>query len=184
MLKQQLILILLVFFCLPSARAQDTTIVENWPNGNKKKEWTGTITSYEFSRIFSGGPNEGVTKEWFENGLQKSVTAFVAGKEHGTWEAWHSNGQKWVEQRFEVGQPTGTWKIWNEKGKIIAMVTFYNGIPAKGNWILYEPGTQKIHKVKVLKNNRSLITGPDKDNNRSKRNINNIDYPWWKNHWY
>lgn len=183
MAKPQLILVLLLFSFVLSVKAQDTTITTYWENGSIKTEWKGTKEKIEFDRIF-GGIDDGITKEWYENGQLRSIIAYHKGKKHGTWEAWHSNGKKWVEQRFEMDQPVGSWQIWNEKGNEMAKVTFYNGMPAKGTWLIYFPEIKGYHKIKVLKDNRSQITGLDKNNKKFKRTSNNIDLRWWEYSWY
>ena len=68
--------------------------------------------------------NEGISKEYHENGQLKSEVNYTNGKQNGLWKSYYENGQLRNEGNYTNGKQNGLWKYYYENGRLKSEITF------------------------------------------------------------
>ena len=93
------------------------TVVEHYPNGQKKVE----------GNVVNGKP-EGAFTAWYENGQKKVERNYVNGIREGVETEWYENGQKKTEGNVVNGQQNGVFTRWDENGQKLSETCFRNDL--------------------------------------------------------
>lgn len=104
-----------------------------------------------FEADFQDGRPHGVTNQWYDSGVQRSVTYYASGQRHGshqlwdpdghllyeaeyiggaldgaaTW--WYNNGQKRWATYYDAGERSGIWTQWSREGNILGQSEWEGG---------------------------------------------------------
>jgi len=102
----------------------------------------------EFFATINNGEEDGMYREWHENGQKKSEGAYKDGKEDGLWTTyyWYENGQKESEVTYKDGELDGLSTYWYENGQKKEEVTYKDG-EQDGLWARWHQNGQKKSEV-------------------------------------
>ena len=67
-------------------------------------------------------------KEYYSNGVLKSVTAFSKNGMDGKYMSFYENGNQKEERVYREGVPSGTWKLWQKNGQLREEKTYRNSM--------------------------------------------------------
>ena len=74
--------------------------------------------SFLFAFIFLVACGSEDRKEYYSNGVLKSVTAFSKNGMDGKYMSFYGNGNQKEERVYSEGVPSGTWKLWQKNGQL------------------------------------------------------------------
>ncbi len=77
--------------------------------------------------INSGLPH-GEWKEFYPDGLLKSVVTYHNGKKTGAYRSYYENGRITVKGAYINGNPHGNWEFFYDNGEMLAYGTYENGL--------------------------------------------------------
>ena len=76
---------------------------------------------------FKNGKEDGLRKNWHDNGQLMYEYNYREGKQEGLQKQWHRNGQLWAEFNCREGKKDGLWKEWNQFGQLMKTKKFKKG---------------------------------------------------------
>ena len=84
------------------------------------------IVFCEFGDIgkYVNGKEDGVQKDWYDDGQLRSESNYKDGKSEGVQKWWYENGQLWTEGHYKDGKEEGVQKSWHENG-VLAYTEYY-----------------------------------------------------------
>ncbi|MBL7953481.1 MAG: hypothetical protein JNJ91_00480 [Flavobacteriales bacterium] len=111
--------------------------VEFYANGNKSMEGAFGTTTADIRR----GREEGLWKEWWENGQLKRTVAYDNGQMTGPCSEWYANGQKRFETNYVLASGRdemmdGMTREWHENGQLMTEGVYVKGM-RDGLWKEY-----------------------------------------------
>ena len=94
----------------------------------------------ELREEFQRGAAHGLRTTWYPNGQMRSQGRLVAGKQDGVYRQWNEQGVLTTEASFEAGQPHGLSRAWHPDGSLKAEVRMNQGQVQERH--IYPPGTR------------------------------------------
>jgi antitoxin component YwqK of YwqJK toxin-antitoxin module len=85
----------------------DGTLVEHWSPARRKAEVP-----------VRGGRVDGITRGWYESGVQEVEESFRAGVSHGWRTRWHPNGSLKSRVWIQHGNLCGAFREWHPNGRL------------------------------------------------------------------
>ena len=82
---------------------------------------------YKSSKAKSNRSDNGILREWYDNGQKKNETTYIYGEKKGLMTQWYENGQKKFEGTYKDRKEDGLWTQWYENGQKRKGVTFKDG---------------------------------------------------------
>ncbi len=76
---------------------------------------------------YNEGKEDGIQKEWYENGQLKYERNFKEGKKDGIQKEWYENEQLFYEGNYKKGEFEGKQKMWDEDGQLKLEENYYTG---------------------------------------------------------
>jgi hypothetical protein len=76
----------------------------------------------------------GASREWYEDGRERSYSEWWAGTKHGRFTLWYKSGRVRSEGAHRHGVPAGPWTYYREDGTVDQQQTFTVSPPA-GDWL-------------------------------------------------
>lgn len=96
-----------------AGRLVTATKYEYYANKKLKSE-----SRYFYEPISGREMNDGISKDYYEDGKLHQVRSYTKGKLDGTWEGYHSNGKLKYKATYKLGK-LELWEDFDEKGKPI-----------------------------------------------------------------
>ena len=152
--------------CSDKINYTDNVIINNYNskimfNAKNISSLTGIFTFWisgyfhNDNLLYDNNIENGVMKEWFDNGLPYIEYNFDHGKKHGIQKRWYENGVLSINYIFKNGKLHGEQKSWHENGKLKSIM-FYNNDILDGiykEWYLNgQLKSVKIYESGSLKN--------------------------------
>ena len=99
---------------------KDTTQIKNYKDGKEDGVWKQFYENGRLkeTRFFKEGKKEGEYIGWYMNGQKQLDYFFVNDEYEGTCREWASNGQLIKEMNYKAGHEEGNEKAWYDNGKI------------------------------------------------------------------
>jgi hypothetical protein len=82
----------------------------------------------------SATERHGASREWYEDGKQRTYSEWWEGKKHGRFQLWYKSGRVRSEGAHHHGSPAGHWKYYNEDGTVSQEQTFPTAAPP-ADWV-------------------------------------------------
>jgi len=95
----------------------DGTLVEHWSPARRKAEVP-----------VRGGRVDGITRGWYESGVQEVEESFRAGVSHGWRTRWHSNGALKSRVWIQHGTLAGFFHEWHGNGRLAQVTPLKRGV--------------------------------------------------------
>jgi hypothetical protein len=76
----------------------------------------------------------GASREWYENGRERTYSEWWAGAKHGRFTLWYKTGRVRSEGAHRHGAPAGSWTYYREDGTVQQQQTFPTSPPAS-DWL-------------------------------------------------
>jgi len=115
--------------------------------------------------------NDGVLREWYENGDQFIEYNYNNGKRHGSQKRWNENGTLSIHYYFLNGKLNGEQKSWHKNGNLQSLI-YYKDDNIDGlykEW--YSNGQIKIIKFYIKGNLKNVLESYDIN---GKTNLNDF----------
>lgn len=96
----------------------DGTLVEHWSPARRKAEVP-----------VRGGRVDGITRGWYESGVQEVEESFRAGVSHGWRTRWHPNGALKSRVWIQYGTLSGFFHEWHTNGRLAQITPLKAGAP-------------------------------------------------------
>ena len=148
-MKKLLILIVAIFFSLPSFSQNISEGKDGLYYDNQGALYTGTYrTLFDNGQVKSeiplvNGQKSGSMMIYFPNGQVNEIRSYKDGKMDGTWLTFTEKGSKVAEANYTNGLKNGKWFIWDENGVLRYDMT-YKGGQKVGLWIIYDEKGNKL----------------------------------------
>lgn len=82
----------------------------------------------------SESERHGASREWYDNGRERSYSEWWDGKKHGRFTLWFKNGRVRSEGAHRHGVPAGAWKYFRDDGSLQQQATFPVS-PPSADWL-------------------------------------------------
>jgi hypothetical protein len=76
----------------------------------------------------------GASREWYEDGRERTYSEWWQGRKHGRFKLWYKDGRVRSEGAHRHGAPAGPWKYYNEDGSVSEEQTFPTA-PPPADWL-------------------------------------------------
>lgn len=76
----------------------------------------------------------GASREWYEDGRERTYSEWWQGRKHGRFKLWYKNGRVRSEGAHRHGAAAGSWKYYNEDGSVSEEQTFPTA-PPPADWL-------------------------------------------------
>ncbi len=148
---------------------QTKQVIEYFPNGNKKGEYTEVLSNRKAGRFKSVLNGKYIT--YYENGnIHKSGEVNSNGNQDGVWIEYNAAGEKLYESKYSDGYRSGEWVIYLDENKMEVdekgNATYYRNITFsdKGeltnkNVVDYYMSGEKQFEGKLIDINPDIIDG-------------------------
>jgi uncharacterized protein len=116
----------------------DTTAIGSFIDGEMDGDWILKVGDNVEKGKYNVGLKEGVWKEYYQNGILKSVGKYVQGNPDGKFLVYYENGKLKEEQFYVNGFKENTWRKFDEFGAVSLIVAYENDMEKRINGIKIE----------------------------------------------
>jgi uncharacterized protein len=88
-----------------------------------EKRWN-SLNNLVLETYYVNGREQGVRKEYYDNGQLKLVAEYLDGERHGSYVSYFINGNLYNEGRYFKGKPNGEMKFHSRDGKKVGSKTY------------------------------------------------------------
>lgn len=100
-----------------------------------------------FENISKEKFDDGLLKEYYDNGNNKIEYNYSNGKKNGVQKKWYSNGQLLIKYNYDNGKLDGLQKKWYENGQLQSESNYYRDVLNGVSKYWYSNGQLKFVKV-------------------------------------